>query len=197
MGSWCQCRIKWPSNGRTIPGMPLKHRGLRAVVSLPEPTTLRRVFRGSIAQLAKQPSHRAQGVQMMCAHPRGLRLVLMLIACALGLALPSISLAASAPMCDELAQSIEAPPTIWPHRGGSIRAVSQCPDTGMDVAPGAPRRIDGSFRLSPREAPLATILDVCAPRSQRLVVPQSWAGDCRPGHTQGIYRPPRAKVART
>ena len=194
MGPWCQCRIKWPSNERTILGMPLKHRGFWAVVSLPEPTTLRRVFRGSIAESAKQaaaPSKGAQGVPMMSTHPREVRLLLALIVCALSVAFPSITLAASAPMCDELAQSIEAPPTIWPHRGGSIRAVLPCPDAGMDVEPGAPQRIDSSSFLSPREAPLSLLLGVCASRSQRSALPHCSAGDCRPGYHQSVYRPPR------
>ncbi len=129
---------------------------------------------------------------MKSTRPWRLRLVLVLVACALSVALPSTSLAASAPMCNELAQSIEAPPTIWPHRGGSISAVPACPDLELGIDKGAPQRIDNSFWLSPREAPLAMGTVVYGFRSGRLLLSWESGSDGRPGYRPGVYRPPRA-----
>ena len=100
---------------------------------------------------------------------------------------------AVAPMCSERAQSIEAPPTIWPHRGGSIRALPSCP-----LSKASPGRANGdrAERVAPtvhREAPVATLLDYSlTPPAARLVIPRATKLVPHPGHVADVYRPPRA-----
>jgi len=110
------------------------------------------------------------------------------------LLLPSeASAAVAAPMCNELAQSIEAPPTIWPHRGGSIRAVPSCPNFKfwqVDV------NGDRAERVPPmvlREAPVTALSGrVEKPGAVRTSVPRATRLVLHPGHVGSVYRPPRA-----
>ncbi len=111
------------------------------------------------------------------------------------LLLPAVSWAAvSAPMCNELAQSVEAPPTLWPFRGGSVQAAPRCPD--LSVAhheDGTPVRANGAMGLLAREAPLSVgSVSMRAPLQQRLRIPTCGEDHTRPGHYPDVYRPPRA-----
>ncbi|HEY6726085.1 MAG TPA: hypothetical protein VI197_18750 [Polyangiaceae bacterium] len=106
---------------------------------------------------------------------------------------PSQALASGvAPMCNDLAQSIEAPPTIWPHRGGSIWTTPSCPLTKFRQ--GTPS--DRAERVPPivqREAPVATsTADSLLPPAVRQVIPRATRLVLQPGHGADVYRPPRA-----
>ena len=96
-------------------------------------------------------------------------------------------------MCDEFAQSIEAPPTIWPLRGGTIDAVPDCPDTQVTREPLGSDHMTAASWLSPREAPLSVVSSL-AKRSpdQRLAIPMAADSTHHPGYGRDVYRPPRA-----
>jgi len=120
--------------------------------------------------------------------------MLMVAVCALVTLLhPGTAHASGAPMCDEHAQSIEAPPTIWPFRGGTIDRAPNCPETKASEAPGHPDHAAATPALWPREAPLSIYSSVSKrPPDQRLpIVQAAWVGQ-RPGYTPSVYRPPRA-----
>jgi hypothetical protein len=125
---------------------------------------------------------------------RRARIALATMVCALcTLLAPSISWATSAPMCDELAQSIEAPPTIWPFQGGTLDAVVECPGSAQAThSSSIPERAQVSIWPCPREAPLSTAsLSEAPPSSQRLAIPHETTFAKRPGYGKAIYRPPR------
>jgi hypothetical protein len=134
----------------------------------------------------------------VCGNPsRGARTLCVALAAFVSvlslLLAPSEALAsAAAPMCNELAQSIEAPPTIWPHRGGSIRALPSCPLSKFSQADMRSDRIE---RVPPsvlREAPVAVPLNYSIkPASVRLQVPSAPRLVLHPGHVSDVYRPPR------
>jgi len=110
------------------------------------------------------------------------------------LLLPSeASAAVAAPMCNELAQSIEAPPTIWPHHGGSIRAVPSCPTFKLWQVDASS---DHAERVPPivlREAPVATLSGQFEkPSAVRSSIPRATRLVLHPGHVGSVYRPPRA-----
>lgn len=100
---------------------------------------------------------------------------------------------AAAPMCNELAQSIEAPPTIWPHRGGSIRALPSCPLTKGWQGDLNSDRAERTPPIVLREAPVATLVGFSVePANRRLLVPSATRFVLPPGHVTNVYRPPRA-----
>ena len=108
---------------------------------------------------------------------------------------PSDALASTAaPMCNELAQSIEAPPTIWPFRGGSIRSVPSCPASSRLWQVDA--NSDRAERVPPlvlREAPVGPFAGyVSRPSAARLLIPDAPRLDLPVGHGVDVYRPPRA-----
>lgn len=102
------------------------------------------------------------------------------------------SAAVAAPMCNELAQSIEAPPTIWPHRGGSIRAVPSCPNLKLWQVDANSDRAERVPPIVLREAPVAA-LSGCfeKPGAVRSLVPRATRLVLHPGHVGSVYRPPR------
>lgn len=108
--------------------------------------------------------------------------------------LPSrASAAVAAPMCNELAQSIEAPPTIWPHHGGSIRAAPSCPNFKLWQVNA---NSDHAERIPPivlREAPVGTLSGQFEkPGAVRVLVARATRLVLHPGHVGSVYRPPRA-----
>lgn len=110
------------------------------------------------------------------------------------LIVPSEALgSAAAPMCNELAQSIEAPPTIWPHHGGFIRALPSCPLSKFSAADARGDRIERVASIVLREAPVgAPLLYSLEPASVRVKVPGTTRLVLHPGHVSDVYRPPRA-----
>jgi|SRR5690606_2998595 len=127
------------------------------------------------------------------AEGRRARVVLVSLLCLLCVTLvPRTSFAAGGPWCDELAQSIEAPPIIWPHRGGSLQAVPPCPESRVEHHQGLPQRADVTSSTSAREVPVtpgAPLL--AAPRTPRLSVPGDGDRVQLCGHPRAVYRPPR------
>src|SRR5690606_11360782 len=107
---------------------------------------------------------------------------------------PSVALASGvAPMCNELGQSIEAPPTIWPHRGGAIQATPSCPLTKFRQADRSSDRAERVAPITQREAPVAALATTSLPPpAVRLTIPPAPKLVLRPGHVADIYRPPRA-----
>lgn len=107
---------------------------------------------------------------------------------------PSDALAAAvAPMCNELAQSIEAPPTIWPHRGGSIRATPSCPLSKFRQVDASSDRAERVPPIVHREAPVGTLAGYSLmPPRVRLTIPRATRLVLRPAYVAGVYRPPRA-----
>jgi len=95
-------------------------------------------------------------------------------------------------MCNEFAQSIEAPPTIWPHHGGSIQALPPCPVSNFwNVATNA-EHIERVPPIVLREAPMAAVHGhVKSPQAARIQIPASTHRVLRPGHLLDVYRPPR------
>jgi len=103
------------------------------------------------------------------------------------------SASVGAPMCNELAQSIEAPPTIWPHHGGSIRAVPSCPNFKLWQIDANSDRAERVAPIVLREAPVATLNGQFEkPGAVRSLVPRAIRLALPPGHVGSVYRPPRA-----
>ena len=109
------------------------------------------------------------------------------------LLLPSeASAAVAAPMCNELAQSVEAPPTIWPHRGGSIRAVPSCPNLKLWQIDTNSDRAERVAPIVLREAPIAALSGGFEkPGAVRSPIPRATRLVLHPGHVGSVYRPPR------
>jgi len=98
----------------------------------------------------------------------------------------------SAPMCNEFAQSIEAPPTIWPHHGGSIQALPACPVTNFWNVDANTEHAERVPPIVLREAPMASAQShVRSPLCARVQIPASTHLTPRPGHPLDVYRPPR------
>ena len=114
------------------------------------------------------------------------------VTCALCTFLVASGAAAYAPMCNELAQSIDAPPPALPHNGGTIRAAEDCaPEHFAKAPPGAPDRADGNhFGTTLKLTPTSSAYVSPQERPPREPVVAAEASG-RAGFASGIYRPPR------
>lgn len=101
---------------------------------------------------------------------------------------------ALAPMCDEDAQTIEAPAPIFPIKDRVVRAGMVCDgvaDSGLGTAPARdPGRPVLTADAIDRGLGAATKIPPCA-RSARLVLIGDPTGSERPGSRLGVFRPPR------
>ena len=167
---------------------------LWGVVSMQERTTLRPGVRGQM-QAAASLNARVQNPHR--GRPRGssvLGLAFAGLVCAVAVLLtPAQALAVTtAPMCNEFAQSIEAPPTIWPHRGGSIQALPPCPVSTFWKVDANAEHVERIPPIVLREAPVAALhADVKSPLIARVQIPAATHLTLRPGHPLDVYRPPR------
>jgi hypothetical protein len=116
--------------------------------------------------------------------------------CALTALLMAPSALASAPMCDEHAQTIEAPLPLFPSKGGEIKAAPACDSSVVELLRAAP--------APDRQAPSMTADAVQrffafggyfpqCPRGQKLAAPASASEPGKPGFTSSLFRPPRAR----
>src|SRR6187402_2851027 len=141
---------------------------LWGVVSMQERTTLRPGVRG---QMQAAASLNALGMRSARRSSSAARLALAGLVCAAFVLLaPRQAFAVTtAPMCNEFAQSIEAPPTIWPHHGGSIQALPPCPVSNFwNVATNA-EHIERVPPIVLREAPMAAVHGhVKSPQAARI-----------------------------
>ena len=116
-----------------------------------------------------------------------------MMSCALCLLVaPDLAYATAAPMCNELAQTIEAPPPVLPSDGGTIRAGEDCAALHMaKTVPGAPHRAQSADFTSPIQfAPTEGVWISRSPR-QRWVAPNENDNPALSGFSSGVYRPPR------
>lgn len=120
-----------------------------------------------------------------------IRLLATLCAAAVVL-LPSAAWA-YAPMCDENAQTIDAPLPLYPSKGGEISAGQSCENDGSllgSVPQQDPSRpllaAENIDRALARGAPIPP----CA-RSSRLRMLSDARGAARSGATRDVFRPPR------
>jgi hypothetical protein len=95
-------------------------------------------------------------------------------------------------MCDELAQTIAAPPPVVPVKPGKISPLD-CGDTGPSrlgapAAPEPPRQLTAP-QLPDRTLAVAYGLPSC-PRHDRVPAGTAEPGE-RAGHYASVYRPPR------
>jgi len=115
------------------------------------------------------------------------------LACALGVLLAPTAAWAYAPMCDEHAQTVEAPLPIYPSKGGEIAAAPNCESdkSGLDAAPErGPERPLLSAESIDRGLALVTNVPACA-KSARLALSSTELGRACAGAGSGVFRPPR------
>ena len=113
--------------------------------------------------------------------------------CAVATLLVVSSAHAHAPMCDEQAQSIAAPPPIFPTRHAELTAHNPCArqmlealsDVSKDSSLGV-HNVDGVERAAPVVVPWPA-----APVARRLPPPSRAIAPDRPGFQSPVYRPPR------
>jgi hypothetical protein len=116
------------------------------------------------------------------------------IVCALAVLVLAPSALASAPMCDENGQTIEAPLQLVPAKGGEIRAIPGCDPSLAKLSPALPGGERSQLQAMgdgfERVLPLASILPPL-PAGKLLPVdpsaPVAPVGD----FGSGVYRPPR------
>jgi hypothetical protein len=100
---------------------------------------------------------------------------------------------AAAPWCDELAQTIAAPPPIVAQHGGEIRAW-KCGDNGLNAVQQSPASPDQKPQTASPETSDKALGVVPAwpppPNATRLPKPEAERAG-RPGHSLAVYRPPR------
>src|SRR5829696_3683163 len=116
------------------------------------------------------------------------------IVCALAVLLLSPSALASAPMCDENGQTIEAPLPLLPAKGGEIRATPSCDLAIAKLSPALPlgerpqllATGDGLERV----LPLVLVLPPLPVGELLPVGPNPLAAPVSSG-SDGVYRPPR------
>ncbi len=101
---------------------------------------------------------------------------------------------ALAPMCDEAAQTIEAPAPIFPAKDRVIQAGKLCGDGASSELGSVPPRDPGRPILTAEAIDRGLVggakIPPCA-RSARLTLTVEAAGGERPGSSQGVFRPPR------
>jgi hypothetical protein len=100
---------------------------------------------------------------------------------------------AAAPICDELAQTIAAPPQLVPLKAGAILPL-ECSDSAshsIDVTPPP----EPARQLVPLETPDRMLgwSSGLPPCPRHALVPVTWVEESgeRPAHTSAVYRPPR------
>ncbi len=102
---------------------------------------------------------------------------------------------ASAPMCDENGQTIEAPLPLLPAKGGEIRAIPTCDLAGAKLSPALPLgerpQLQASAEGLERVLPLLLILPPL-PVGELLPVDPNPLAAPPSGASAGVYRPPRA-----
>jgi hypothetical protein len=116
---------------------------------------------------------------------------LLAITCALLALLGASNAQASAPMCNELAQTIEAPPLMFHHDGGTIKADDCAPDHFANAPPGSPHRantLDPGFVL--KLTPTRGVVVAARARPPRRPITAVETAP-HPGHSGSVYRPPR------
>jgi hypothetical protein len=123
---------------------------------------------------------------------RALRRLLVLV-CAAGVLLAPTLAWAYAPMCDEHAQTVDAPLPIYPSKGGEISAGPSCERDPMrfDAAPErSPERPLLDAQAIDRGLAVGSSIPACA-KGARLALSSSELGRARPGAVLGVFRPPR------
>jgi len=99
---------------------------------------------------------------------------------------------AAVPMCDELAQTIAAPPPMVPVKPGTISPLdcggTDLSSVGAPSAPEPPRQLTAP-ELPDRTLAVAYGLPPC-PRHERMPAGTPEPGE-RSGHYGSVYRPPR------
>jgi len=124
---------------------------------------------------------------------RGIHLAAMV--CALSVLLLAPAALASAPMCDEHAQTIEAPLPVVPAKGGEIRATTSCDLSFAKLSPALPLGERPQLQASGEglERVLSRVLILPPVPVGRLlpVSPEALAAPAG-GPLSGIYRPPRS-----
>ena len=127
---------------------------------------------------------------------RAARARLLSVLCALAAVLASPLARAAAPMCNDDATSVAAPPIVMPTDNGKISAAPSCNDKGragliLDKAPG-PEHGTSSFGA---ESPLRALpLGIVWPTPQRsapLPIEKGRLLPARAGFQSSVYRPPR------
>jgi hypothetical protein len=102
---------------------------------------------------------------------------------------------ASAPMCDENGQTIEAPLPLVPAKGGEIRAIPSCDLSSAKLSAGLPPgerpQLQAFAAGLERVLPLVLILPPL-PAGELLPVGPSALAAPTGGASDGVYRPPRA-----
>ena len=117
------------------------------------------------------------------------------LVCALAVLLLAPCALASAPMCDEHAQTIEAPLPAFPPKGGEIRATPSCDLVFAKLSPALPfgerPQVQATADGLERVLPLALILP---PLPIGELLPAGSDGLAAPagGPRSGVYRPPRS-----
>ena len=116
------------------------------------------------------------------------------IVCAFAVLLVAHSALASAPMCDENAQTIEAPLPLVPAKGGEIRAMPSCELGFAKLSPALPfgerMPLQASGDGLDRVLPLTSILPP-PPAGDLLPIDPSSSVNPTGDLGSGVYRPPR------
>lgn len=124
---------------------------------------------------------------------RALRRLLVLV-CALGVVIVPAAAWADAPMCDEHAQTVDAPLPIYPSKGGEISAGPSCERNPMrlDAAPQPrPDRPLLDAQAIDRALAFGASVPMCA-KSPRLALATSAVGGPHSGAGSDVFRPPRS-----
>jgi hypothetical protein len=98
-------------------------------------------------------------------------------------------------MCDEHAQTIEAPLPIYPSKGGAISAGTVCDNGPQSQLGSAPNRDPGRPLLSAEAIDRGLVapdsIPPCA-KSARLRLTSTELGRARAGNVDDVFRPPRS-----
>jgi hypothetical protein len=119
---------------------------------------------------------------------------LLVLACAIGVLLVPAAAWADAPMCDENAQTVDAPLPIYPSKGGEISAVPSCERDAMRLDAAPQQRPDRPLldaQATDRGLALGANVPACA-KSARLALSTRAIGQARAGAAADVFRPPRA-----
>jgi hypothetical protein len=115
------------------------------------------------------------------------------LACALTAVLAPAVAWAYAPMCDENAQTIDAPAPIYPSKPGAISAVADCDSdrTQLGRLPQQdPHRTQLSAEAIDRALASAALIPPCV-KSARLTIHLGQLGRALSGSGSDVFRPPR------
>jgi hypothetical protein len=141
---------------------------------------------------------RSRGISRILQGRRVLREALLrLIFLTVVLAAPSVALADPVPMCGELAQSIEAPPPIYPGREdalGQAHCARQGSKTFWEEQASLPPQADDTRTLDDKSGYLS---HQALPRAGHVRVPVPRADGSEPpaGVRRPLDRPPRSALA--